>query len=113
MIDKQRIKDAYEKNDLCLHTQFDFLGDKIKGKVRDIYPLGNDLLFVSTDRQSAFDVPVAHVPFKGQVLNQASLFWFGITKHIAPNHFIASPDPNITIGKKLKIFPSNSSCVDI
>ena len=59
-----------------------------QGKVRDIYDVDDQhLLIVATDRLSAFDVVLPDpIPFKGQVLTQISLFWFGKTTHIAPNH---------------------------
>ena len=59
-----------------------------QGKVRDIYDVDDQhLLIVATDRLSAFDVVLPDpIPFKGQVLTQISLFWFGKTVHIAPNH---------------------------
>lgn len=60
-----------------------------QGKVRDCYQLGNDLLFVASDRISAFDVILpSAIPGKGAVLNQLSGFWFGKTAHIVPNHLI-------------------------
>lgn len=80
-------------------------GTRVKGKVRDIYDLGDTMAFVTTDRQSAFDRNIALVPFKGQVLNQVSAFWFEQTKDIVKNHVIDIPDPNVTIGRKLKVFP--------
>src|SRR5258708_12185418 len=59
-----------------------------QGKVRDIYDVDDrHLLIVATDRLSAFDVVLPDpIPFKGRVLTQISLFWFGKTAHIAPNH---------------------------
>src|ERR1700721_3467912 len=59
-----------------------------QGKVRDIYDVDDQhLLIVATDRLAAFDVVLPDpIPFKGQVLTQISLFWFGKTAHIAPNH---------------------------
>jgi len=65
----------------------------IRGKVRDSYQLGDLLLFIATDRISAFDVvlPVG-IPDKGLVLNQLSSFWFQKTKHIVPNHVIEVVD---------------------
>jgi phosphoribosylaminoimidazole-succinocarboxamide synthase len=59
-----------------------------QGKVRDIYDVDDQhLLIVATDRLSAFDVVLPDpIPFKGEVLTQISLFWFGKTAHIAPNH---------------------------
>jgi phosphoribosylaminoimidazole-succinocarboxamide synthase len=89
----------------CL-TETDFqLGQKYRGKVRDTYDLGDKLLLITTDRQSAFDRVLASVPFKGQVLNLISAWWFEQTQHIIPNHLIALPDPNVTIAKKCKVFP--------
>jgi phosphoribosylaminoimidazole-succinocarboxamide synthase len=61
----------------------------IRGKVRDTYDLGEQLLIVVTDRVSAFDVVLpSGIPDKGRVLNQLSAFWFNQTKHIVPNHLI-------------------------
>lgn len=89
----------------CLtETNFDF-GKKYQGKVRDTYDLGDRLLLITTDRQSAFDRVLASVPYKGQVLNLASAWWFEKTEHIVPNHVIAIPDPNVTIAKKCQVFP--------
>jgi len=80
-------------------------GDKCRGKVRDIYDLGNKLLLIATDRQSAFDRVLAAIPFKGQVLNQTSAWWFEQTKHIVNNHIIDLPDPNVVVAKKCDVFP--------
>ncbi|MFA6302870.1 MAG: phosphoribosylaminoimidazolesuccinocarboxamide synthase [Legionella sp.] len=89
----------------CLtETFFDF-GTKYKGKVRDTYDLGDRLILVTTDRQSAFDRLLASVPYKGQVLNRTSAWWFKQTESIVPNHVIAIPDPNVVIAKKAKVFP--------
>jgi phosphoribosylaminoimidazole-succinocarboxamide synthase len=64
-----------------------------RGKVRDLYALGNELLVVATDRISAFDsVLPSGVPYKGLVLNMLSAFWFQKTAHIMPNHFIQVVD---------------------
>lgn len=81
------------------------LANKRIGKVRDSYLLDNQMVLISTDRQSAFDRILAAVPFKGQVLNQVSAYWFELTKDIVPNHLISIPDPNVVIGQKLEIFP--------
>ena len=81
------------------------LPGRIKGKVRDIYDLGDRLLLITTDRQSAFDRILAFVPFKGQVLNQISAFWFEKTSDIVENHVISVPDPNVTIAEKCDVFP--------
>jgi phosphoribosylaminoimidazole-succinocarboxamide synthase len=64
-----------------------------RGKVRDIYDLGDNLLIVTTDRISAFDVVLpTGIPDKGAVLTQISAFWFELTGDIVPNHFISVVD---------------------
>jgi phosphoribosylaminoimidazole-succinocarboxamide synthase len=85
-------------------THFEQLGKKYTGKVRDTYDAGDRLILITTDRQSAFDRVLAAIPFKGQVLNQVSLFWFEQTKDIVPNHVISAPDPNVLIAKKCTVF---------
>ena len=70
------------------------------GKVRDWYDLsGGQRLIVTTDRLSAFDRVLAKVPYKGQVLNQLSAWWFEQTQEIIPNHIVSLPDPNVSIVK--------------
>ncbi|KAI3806707.1 hypothetical protein L1987_22621 [Smallanthus sonchifolius] len=88
-----------------LHLTIPALKSKTRGKVRDIYDGGDYLVLVTTDRQSAFDRVLASIPFKGQVLNDTSLWWFNQTQHIAPNAIIAVPDQNVTIAKKCSVFP--------
>jgi phosphoribosylaminoimidazole-succinocarboxamide synthase len=62
-----------------------------RGKVRDLYEVGDQLLIVATDRISAFDYILASgIPDKGAVLNQLSAFWFGVMADIVPNHVIAT-----------------------
>jgi len=74
------------------------LPGKQTGKVRDWYDLPNgQRLIVTTDRLSAFDIILAAVPYKGQVLNQLSAWWFEQTKDIIPNHIVSLPDPNAAI----------------
>jgi phosphoribosylaminoimidazole-succinocarboxamide synthase len=73
----------------------DFPGLKLlsRGKVRDLYELGNDLLLVATDRLSAFDVVLpTPIPDKGQVLTQLSLFWFDTLRDIVANHVLSGTD---------------------
>ena len=100
-------RDYIEKNlDNCLDdTGFIGLPNRKKGKVRDTYDLGEKLVLITTDRQSAFDRILASIPFKGQVLNQVSAFWFEQTRDIVPNHVIGIPDPNVTVAKKCSILP--------
>ena len=81
------------------------LGGHRRGKVRDTFDLGDKLVLVVTDRQSAFDRILASIPFKGQALNQVSAFWFEQTKDIVPNHVLDVPDPNVTVGRKGKVVP--------
>jgi len=81
------------------------IGQKKTGKVRDQYDIGDKIVLITTDRQSAFDRVLASIPFKGQVLNLTSAWWFEKTKHIIPNHIINIPDPNVTLAKKCEVFP--------
>ena len=70
-----------------------------RGKVRDVYALGDVLVMVATDRISAFDhVLPRPIPFKGQVLNQTAAHFLEATRDIAPNWVLSSPDPNVSIG---------------
>jgi phosphoribosylaminoimidazole-succinocarboxamide synthase len=77
-----------KSNDVLLHTDFPELELYASGKVRDIYKVDSDhLLFVATDRISAFDYVLATgIPEKGRVLTQLSLFWFEFLKDMVPNH---------------------------
>ena len=77
-----------------------------KGKVRDVYSIGEDLLvMVASDRISAFDVVLPRaIPFKGQVLNQIAAHMLEATADVVPNWRMASPDPNITIGYRCEPF---------
>lgn len=103
MISKEKIIENLQN---CLSsTEFLDLPNRKVGKVRDQFDLGNKMLLITTDRQSAFDRILAEVPFKGQVLNQVSAWWFEQTKDIINNHVISIPDPNATLAKKCKVFP--------
>ncbi len=74
------------------------LPNKTSGKVRDWYDLPDGKrLIVTTDRLSAFDKILAAVPYKGQVLNQLSAWWFEQTQDITPNHIVSLPDPNAAV----------------
>ncbi len=81
------------------------LGKKFQGKVRDIYALDDKRVTITTDRQSAFDVNLGHIPFKGAVLNQLAAFWFDKTEKIVPNHKISVPDPNVLISRQCEGIP--------
>lgn len=80
-------------------------GKKYQGKVRDYYIVGDKRILITTDRISAFDRILGAIPYKGQVLNRLSAFWFDKTKDITPNHLIAVPDPNVTIAKNATPIP--------
>ena len=77
---------------------------KYEGKVRDVYSLEDDILvIVASDRISAFDIIMPKpIPFKGQILNQISVDMLKSTEDIIKNWLISSPDPNVSIGKRLK-----------
>ncbi|MFN9810863.1 MAG: phosphoribosylaminoimidazolesuccinocarboxamide synthase [Deltaproteobacteria bacterium] len=77
-------------------TDFPGLGEKYEGKVRDNYSLSDGTrVLVTTDRISAFDRVLGTLPFKGQVLNGLSTWWFAATADVAANHVLSVPDPNI------------------
>jgi len=74
-------------------THFSGIMPAARGKVRDIYDLGDKLLIVATDRLSAFDVVLpTPIPDKGRVLTQLSLFWFNLLKDAVPNHVLSATD---------------------
>jgi len=74
-------------------TRFTGIAPAVRGKVRDIYDLGDKLLIVATDRLSAFDVVLpTPIPDKGRVLTQLSLFWFNLLKDVVPNHVLSATD---------------------
>ncbi len=74
-----------------------------KGKVRDIYDLGDNLLIVTTDRISAFDVVLPNgIPCKGEALNLLSAYWFSETRDIIPNHLLEVVDSRTVLVKKTK-----------
>jgi phosphoribosylaminoimidazole-succinocarboxamide synthase len=77
-----------------------------RGKVRDIYDLGDKLLIVSTDRISAFDVVLPNgIPRKGEAITRLSTYWFDQTKSIIQNHIIKTVDPRTVLVKKARLIP--------
>jgi phosphoribosylaminoimidazole-succinocarboxamide synthase len=77
-----------------------------RGKVRDNYDLPDGRrVLVTSDRLSAFDRVLCHVPFKGQVLNGIARWAFERTADLCPNHVLDYPDPNIVVGRRLSILP--------
>jgi phosphoribosylaminoimidazole-succinocarboxamide synthase len=85
-------------------TQLPGLGPCVHGKVRDVYSQNSRVFLVATDRVSAFDRILTTIPFKGEVLNRLAHFWFQKTSHIAPNHLLDVPDPNVTVARKCEPF---------
>lgn len=94
---------------VILKTNLNFRGQKSLyiGKVRDVYTITDKyLVMITTDRISAFDVVLPKgIPSKGQVLNQIAVKFLDATADLCPNWKIASPDPNVTIGRLCKIYP--------
>jgi phosphoribosylaminoimidazole-succinocarboxamide synthase len=95
----QNIDDIIKKqlNYTLDKTEFSNLGELYRGKVRDNYIKKDKRIIIATDRLSAFDRVITTIPFKGQMLNQVSSFWFEKTKDIVKNHIIDVPDPNISV----------------
>ena len=81
------------------------LGKRYTGKVRENFYVDDEIIMVTTDRVSAFDHVLGTIPFKGQILTEIANFWFEKTKHIAPNHIISSPDPQVLVARKAKTLP--------
>lgn len=82
---------ATKENMIVMRTDFEGVKPPSRGKVRDIYDLGDRLILVASDRISAFDVVLPEgVPGKGRVLNTISEYWFGQTADIVPNHLIST-----------------------
>lgn len=95
-------------NKALVETNFKFEGQTsyYKGKVRDVYSVGDYLAMVVSDRISAFDVVLPEgIPFKGQVLNQIAEKFLDATTDICPNWKIACPDPMVTVGHRCDSFP--------
>ena len=94
-------------SNVILKTDFNFDGQTklYKGKVRDVYSLGDTLVMIASDRISAFDhVLPEGIPYKGQVLNQIASKFLDATADIVPNWKEATPDPSVTIGKRCEPF---------
>jgi phosphoribosylaminoimidazole-succinocarboxamide synthase len=100
--------------DVITSTQLTNLSPAHSGKVRDLYDLGDELLIVSTDRISAFDVVLPNgIPDKGKVLTGLSKFWFNYTESVADNHLIATevedypdvlqPDADLLSGRSMLV----------
>ena len=99
MVSEQILRDGLSKT--LDRTDFPALGVKYEGKVRDNYTSADGRRFlVVTDRISAFDRVLGTLPYKGQVLNALTAWWFAETATIAPNHLLSVPDPNVLIGEE-------------
>jgi phosphoribosylaminoimidazole-succinocarboxamide synthase len=83
-------------------AEFPSLGTLYRGKVRDNYSRGDRIVMITTDRLSAFDRVLTTVPFKGELLNRLTVFWFEKTKEIAPNHILDVPDPSVLVVRRLQ-----------
>ena len=91
------------ENNSIVQTNFQFENQSAiyKGKVRDVYTIGDKLIMIASDRISAFDhVLPRPIPFKGQVLNQIATYFLKATEDIVPNWLVATPDPNVAVGLK-------------
>ncbi len=103
MISTKTISDSMKK--ILKTIDVPGMGRKYHGKVRDFYFVGDKRILITTDRQSAFDVILGHIPFKGAVLNLLSAFWFEKTKKIVANHMISVPHSNVMIAKNCDPIP--------
>lgn len=86
-------------------TDFPALGVPYRGKVRDTYWRDDRLVLITTDRLSAFDRVITTIPFKGEILNRLTDWWFERTKDIVPNHLLDQPDPNVAVARRCRAFP--------
>ena len=83
-------------------ADFPSLGELYRGKVRDNYLQTDRIVMITTDRLSAFDRVLTTVPFKGELLNRLTVFWFEKTRDVAPNHILDVPDPSVLVVRRLK-----------
>lgn len=103
-MDPQRIHDQLEHT--LESTNYQDVGTRYEGKVRDTYRRNDQLILVTTDRISAFDhILPQTIPFKGQILNQTAAYFFDATDDLVPNHVISVPDPNVTVAKACSPVP--------
>jgi len=103
----QNIEDIIKEqlNYTLKETNFINLGKLYRGKVRDNYIKENKRIIIATDRLSAFDRVITTIPFKGQMLNQISSFWFEKTKNLVKNHIIEVPDPSVSVVHQCQTLP--------
>ena len=103
MVSESEVQNAL--NHVLKTVDLPFLGEKHQGKVRDFYLVNDKRILITTDRQSAFDVILGCIPYKGTVLNLLTQFWLEKTKDIISNHMISVPDPNVMIGHNCQPIP--------
>jgi len=103
LITRQALIEA--ASDAVREVHLDGWGPKTSGKVRDIYRHGDRRVLITTDRVSAFDRVLGTIPYRGQVLNQLSAWWFDQVRDVVANHVVAVPDPNVTIGREAEALP--------
>ena len=97
---RQHISDAVQDIDVAWPYS------RMSGKVRESFSLADGRrLLVATDRLSAFDMVLAAIPFKGQVLNQLSAFWFERMADVTPNHLLSVPDPAVSLVRECEPLP--------
>ncbi|MBI2616962.1 phosphoribosylaminoimidazolesuccinocarboxamide synthase [Candidatus Gottesmanbacteria bacterium] len=94
---KRRSNVRYSSTKTLRTVNIGNLGRKYQGKVRDFYFIPNKRIIITTDRISAFDRVLGYIPYKGQVLNQLSAFWFAKTSDIVDNHLIDVIHPNVSV----------------
>lgn len=90
---------GFEQSDAPENTKF------IKGKVRDIFDLGDELVISTSDRISAFDRVLTTIPCKGELLNQVALYWFKQTEDIIDNHIVEEVSPRAIRVKRMEVLP--------
>jgi phosphoribosylaminoimidazole-succinocarboxamide synthase len=97
-VDRKILEEAVAQNRVVdeLGPEFDALGERYSGKVRENFSRDGERVIVVTDRVSAFDVVLGTIPFKGQVLNGLARYWFEETAELFPNHVIDVPDSQAT-----------------
>jgi phosphoribosylaminoimidazole-succinocarboxamide synthase len=105
MLQDQQLREQLPQT--LYETHFEGLGALHRGKVRDVYRLadGERLLLITTDRLSAFDRVLTNLPFKGEVLNRITAFWFRKTGDVIENHLLEVPDPNVTVARRAEPLP--------
>ncbi len=103
MLAVERIVEALP--DALLSTNLGLPGERVQGKVRDLYLLDGLRMLVATDRFSAFDRVLGAIPYRGQVLNELSAWWFEQTVDIVANHLVEVIDPNVSVGREAKALP--------